>query len=105
MREDAMRNRGFTSRSLTIGTALALLLFARAAAADALLTGTVTGAAGEPLGGATVSAKAVGQSITTSVFTDAAGRYYFPTLPAGKYRVWAQALGFGIGRAELEASA
>src|SRR5207249_9284334 len=60
--------------------------------ADALLTGTITSAAGEKMGGVTVSAKAEGSTITTSVFTDQTGTYYFPPLPNGKYRVWAQAL-------------
>ena len=44
------------------------------------------------MGGVTVSAKAEGSTITTSVFTDETGNYYFPPLPNGKYRVWAQAL-------------
>ena len=64
------------------------------ARADALLAGTITSAAGEKMGGVTVSAKAEGSTITTSVYTDEAGGYYFPALPEGKYRVWAQALTF-----------
>ena len=46
------------------------------------------------MGGVTVSAKAEGATITTSVYTDESGNYYFPPLPDGKYRVWAQALKF-----------
>src|SRR6266849_3259474 len=49
---------------------------------------------GEKMGGVTVSAKPEGGTITTSVYTDKAGQYYFTPLPEGKYRVWAQALGF-----------
>ena len=66
--------------------------FPGAARADSLLTGTVTSAAGEKMGGVTVSAKAEGSTVATSVFTDESGNYYFPPLPNGKYRVWAQAL-------------
>src|SRR5215475_12579144 len=51
-------------------------------AADHLLSGTVASAAGEKLGGVTVSAKAHGSTITTSVYTDEQGGYYFPPLPA-----------------------
>src|SRR5262249_54798646 len=61
--------------------------------ADVLLRGSVAWAAGEPMGGVTVSAKADGTTITTTVFTDDSGRYYFPPLANGAYRVWAQALG------------
>ena len=39
----------------------------------------------------TVSAKAEGETITTTVFTDENGAYYFPPLPSGQYDVWAQA--------------
>jgi streptogramin lyase len=70
--------------------------------ADAILSGAVTSAAGEKLGGVTVSAKPVGGTITTTVFTDEAGDYYFPPLPEGKYRVWAQAISFGTGKAEVD---
>src|SRR5271163_742598 len=68
------------------------------AADDAMLAGTVTSSAGAKMGGVTVSAKAEGQTITTTVFTDATGAYVFPPLPPGKYRVWAQALTFETGK-------
>jgi len=71
-----------------------LLSMPDAAHADALLTGTVTGAGGEKMGGVTVSAKAEKSTITTSVYTDESGNYYFPPLPNGKYKMWAQALKF-----------
>lgn len=100
-----MRCREFLSRGAGIVTVVALLALARPAAADALMTGEVTGPAGEPLAGITVSAKPTGGSIATTVFTDATGRYYFPALPSGRYRVWAQALGFATARAELDADA
>src|ERR1700724_1607768 len=76
-----------------------------AQAAEALLSGSVTSAAGEKLAGVTVSAKADGATITTTVFTDEGGNYYFPPLPAGKYRVWAQALTFATAKSEVDLSA
>ena len=58
------------------------------------LGGAVRGTDGRPLGGVQVSAKAAGTTITTTVFTDEQGRYFFPAMRAGEYRVWAQAVGF-----------
>src|SRR3984957_10434898 len=93
----------------TTGAAAALSLLSSVAFTTALwaadptiLAGTVTAPGGEKMGGVTVSAKAVGATITTTVFTDEAGAYYFPALPAGKYRVWAQALGFETANSEAE---
>jgi hypothetical protein len=76
-----------------------------AQAADALLSGSITSAAGEKLGGVTVSAKAEGATITTTVFTDEGGNYYFPPLPTGKYRVWAQALTFATAKEVVDLAA
>src|SRR5438094_5709600 len=77
-------------------------LASSAACADALLAGTITSAAGEKMGGVTVSAKAEGATITTSVYTDESGAYYFPPLPEGKYRVWAQALTYQIAKGNVD---
>jgi streptogramin lyase len=52
-----------------------------------------------------VSAKAQGATITTTVFSDEAGGYYFPPLPAGKYRVWAQALSFATAKSDVDLAA
>src|SRR5712675_2916518 len=76
-----------------------------AQAADFPLSGTIASAAGEKLGGVTVSAKAQGTTITTSVYTDEQGGYYFPPLPAGKYNVWAQALAFETAKGEVDLTA
>src|SRR3984893_2734842 len=76
-----------------------------AQAADALLSGSITSAAGEKLAGVTVSAKAEGATITTTVFTDESGNYYFPPLPTGKYRVWAQALTFATAKNDVDLTA
>jgi streptogramin lyase len=102
---------------LTLSASLALAALALAAfalvtpvsapavAADAVLSGAVTSAAGEHLGGVTVSAKAEGATITTTVFTDADGHYYFPPMAAAKYRVWAQALTFETAKGEIDLAA
>ena len=58
------------------------------------LTGTVKGSDGKPMEGVAVSARAQGASITTSVWTNQNGAYAFPALDGGRYRVWAQAVGF-----------
>ena len=72
-----------------------------ARAADAVLAGTIKSAEGVALGGVTVSARADGSNVVTSVFTDEAGNYYFPPLAQGKYKVWAQAIAFDTGRGEV----
>jgi len=78
---------------------------APASAADLLLTGTIASAGGEKMGGVTVSAKAEGSVTTTTVYTDEAGEYYFPALPAGKYTVWAQAVSFETAKGDVDLSA
>ena len=83
-----------------------LLLAATAAqGADPLLSGTVSASSGQKLEGVTVSAKREGSTIATSVYTDTSGNYFFPPLPAGKYRVWAQALGFNLEKSTIALSA
>ena len=96
-----------TTRSLILAnlTALAALVAVSPAFADALLSGTIKGADGKPMGGVTVSAKPDGGTITTTVFTDEAGQYFFPELPAGHYRVWAQALSFKTAKDEVDLTA
>src|SRR4029077_12281154 len=69
--------------------------------ASVLLSGSVKADTGAKLDGVTVSARGVGQTITTSVFTDEGGNYYFPRMAEGKYRVWAQAEGFEAGKADV----
>ena len=78
---------------------------APALAADAILNGAITSAAGEKMGGVTVSAKPEGATITTTVFTDADGRYFFPPMPGGKYRVWAQAVSFESAKRDVDLAA
>ena len=78
---------------------------APAAAADAILSGIVKSSDGAAMGGVMVSAKPQGGTITTTVLTDEGGRYYFPPLAAGKYRVWAQALSFATSKGEIDLGA
>ena len=89
----------------TAALAALTLVSPTAGAADFLLSGTVASADGEKMGGVTVSAKADGSTITTTVFTDEAGGYYFPAMAAGKYRVWAQTLTFETAKGEVDLSA
>jgi virginiamycin B lyase len=85
--------------------AIAAILVATPAVADSLLSGTIKSSDGKAMGGITVSAKPDGGTITTTVFTDDAGRYYFPALAAGHYRVWAQALSYQTAKGEVDLSA
>ena len=98
----------FRNRSSLLAIAAVLGgLFASAGvqAADIVLAGKIRSATGETLGGVAVSAKADGQTITTTVYTDTAGAYYFPAMPAGKYKVRAQALTFETAEADVELAA
>ena len=93
-----------TVRLAAVGSAIVLYgaFAASAGRADALLSGVVTSADGKPMAGVTVAAKADGTTITTTVFSDRSGRYYFPALPNGHYRVWAQALSFAAGKGTVD---
>jgi streptogramin lyase/mono/diheme cytochrome c family protein len=70
-------------------------------AEENLLTGTITSTAGAPIEGVAVSAQVAGEPITTSVYTGADGRYFFPAMKGSQYKVWAQAV--GLERAEAVA--
>ena len=85
-----------TAASLIVGVwLLRLPQTTHAASGQILVTGSVKSQAGMPLAGAVVSAKADGQTITTSVYTDEQGNYFFPPALAGAdYRVWAQTEGY-----------
>ena len=100
------RNSLLAVAAITFSIALLFVAFASTVVCGAsdsgLLTGTVKSASGEKMAGVTISAKADGQTVTTTVFTDDQGAYYFPAMEAGKYRVWAQAYSFETGRGEVE---
>ncbi len=82
--------------ALTLG----LLTAQTGYSADASLMGTVKSSDGNTLDGVTVSARSSDKTYTTTVFTDEAGKYFFPPLAEGNYRIWAQAVGFETARAE-----
>src|SRR6266852_6157561 len=84
---------------------LVVIGLAAPASADQLLTGSIASASGQKLDGVQVSAKKDGSTITTSVYTDQNGDYFFPTLADGKYNVWAQALGFETSKGQVELTA
>lgn len=92
-------------RSMFLATAAVMATTSFAFAADQQLSGSINSATGQKLDGVTVSAKLIGSTITTSVYTDEAGNYYFPPMAAGKYNVWAQALGFEQTKMEVDLSA
>ncbi len=75
-----------------------------AASGSTLLSGTVKSgsASGEKMEGVTVSAKIIGQTITTSVLTNDHGNYYFPPMENGEYWVWAQAVAFEAPRDDVQ---
>jgi virginiamycin B lyase len=92
-------------RSILLASAALVITGFSAHAADQILSGAIASATGEKLGGVTVSARLEGSTITTSVYTDESGAYYFPPMAAGKYKVWAQALGFETAKGDVDLSA
>ena len=93
------------AQAILLACATSLLVATTTHAADQVLGGAIASQSGQKLEGVTVSAKLEGSTITTSVYTDTAGNYFFPPLPAGKYRVWAQALGFEINKGAVDLAA
>ena len=69
------------------------------------LTGMARAMGGQPVEGVAVSARAADTSVTTSVFTDERGEYVFPPLEAGRYELWAQAVGYETARAQVTVDA
>ncbi len=92
-------------RSILLASAALVITGFSAQAADQILSGAIASATGEKLGGVTVSARLEGSTITTSVYTDDSGAYYFPPMATGKYQVWAQALGFETSKSNVDLSA
>jgi len=80
---------------------LARDLLAQSAPATANLSGTVKSSDGKPLEGVGVSARNAGETFTTTVYTDQSGRYFFPPVSSGQYKVWAQAVGFDTATSEV----
>ena len=78
--------------------------FSQSASPSAVLFGTVISSEGKPLEGIGVSARGANNSFTTTVYTDDAGRYFFPPMESGQYKIWAQAVGFETSKADAELS-
>jgi streptogramin lyase len=93
--------RGLTFAAITAVLAVSFSGCVYGADENALLAGTIKSVSGERMSGVTVSAKAEGRNITTSVFTDQQGDFYFPPLAQGEYEVWAQADTFETARAKV----
>jgi streptogramin lyase len=80
---------------LLLGTfCLAQPVLGQPDSATAGLSGTVKASDGKPLEGIGVSARNADETFTTTVYTDESGRYSFPPMHGGQYKVWAQAVGF-----------
>ena len=86
--------------ALGAGWLIAVLGTTGHAAGESVLTGRITAASGQAMEGVIVSARRFGATFTTSVYSDAAGEYYFPRIEEGKYNIWAQAVGYDAGIAE-----
>lgn len=77
-------------------------IFPQSVPRGAALSGTVKTSEGKPLEGVGVSARNAGETFTTTVYTDRAGRYFFPPLSPGRYKVWSQAVGFEMATAQAD---
>jgi len=92
----------FVSAMLTLGIcSVAQNIFAQGAPAAPGLSGAVKSSEGKPLEGVGVSARNSGETFTTTVYTDQTGRYIFPPISNGQYKVWAQAVGFDLAMTEV----
>src|SRR5258708_3177072 len=82
----------------------AKIAFSQTASLSAVLSGTVISNEGKPLEGIGVSARGLNNTFTTTVYTDDAGRYLFPSMESGQYKIWAQAVGFETSKADATLS-
>ena len=87
--------------SVLVVAGLWATLAAQSGSPAGIIQGSVKSADGVAMEGVIVSARATERSFTTSVFSDRQGNYLFPSLDAGQYKVWAQAVGFEAGRSEF----
>jgi streptogramin lyase len=76
----------------------------QSASASGNLSGSIKSSEGKPLGGIGVSARADSETFTTTVYTDESGRYSFPPLKSGQYKVWAQAVSFETSKSGVTLS-
>ncbi len=82
----------------------AQISFSQSASPFGILSGSINSSDGKPLEGIGVSARTDRETFTTTVYTDDSGRYVFPSMKAGQYKVWAQAVGFETSKAEAALS-
>src|SRR5208282_5369239 len=78
--DQSRRNRMTQVRSKLLASVAGLVVIGLAGpvSADQLLNGSITSASGQKLDGVQISAKKDGSTITTSVYTDGNGDYFFP---------------------------
>jgi hypothetical protein len=86
-----MRTIEISFRTLAVFFLIALALWGQATSS---LTGTVTDPSGGVIPGADIRLESISQSLNREIKTDAAGRYTFPQVPPGTYKVIAKAAGF-----------
>ncbi|HET6764627.1 MAG TPA: TonB-dependent receptor, partial [Longimicrobiaceae bacterium] len=86
---------------LALGIALACVPAVVGAQATASVAGTVTGATGEPVPGAGVSAEPAGGRVARRASTDSAGAYLLRALAPGRYVVRASRIGFAPVQREV----
>lgn len=91
---------GLTSAALCMAPSV-VLAQGRVPSETPSIVGTIHDSRGEPLAGAAISAQATDQMFSTSVYTGQDGRYVLPHLTAGRYRLWAQDIGYVTARSEL----
>jgi len=76
-------------------------ILAQSNPATSHLSGTVKTSDGKALEGIGVSARNANETFTTTVYTDQNGRYSFPPLSTGQYKVRGQAVGFETAIADV----
>jgi len=78
--------------------------FSQSAAAGNVLSGAVKSPEGKAIEGVGVSARGANDTFTTTVYTDESGRFIFPSMNDGQFKVWAQAVGFETSRTDVTLS-
>ena len=78
--------------SMVVVSSMAFLVLSRVDQPDyGAISGRVTDETGAPISGARVAARNEARSLTFRASTDPAGNYRIPSLPQGRYSVWAEA--------------
>src|SRR6266404_7768693 len=102
-----------TFLAMAIAVAAVTLFFAAAniigaaSSPNVALTGQVSSLEEGPMEGVLVSAKREGSTVTTTVVSDAKGRYSFPNarVEPGQYAIRVRAAGFELGPASVDLTA